>query len=313
MTPELMGEPPSTPPGVTRPSESFLSPELIRGLRWRFWLSRSISVAALLLVLTVVDLFASEAAAAGGVLRLSVASSLPLNGSLPRMVLLEQLEARSYPPGLHLRLEAVAAGFWLGFPLWRGVLEAEPAAAPGTYQLEVLLHPLQSAAATPSVQMRPSAPERVLAQTVELLEAPRWRSEHPSWLTRVVGVAPGLGVFTLAMLLVGQLAGLFWWAHGLRLTLEAQGLCEVERLSRTESGWTLWFRRLPGPLLEPGIALVLVGRHGLSVGEARLEAVTEQHWILSLPAVVSPSSEMWVWVDLSKSEPLPERSPPATS
>lgn len=271
-----------------------VSPQLVRGLAIRHWFGRWVACLAGGLVLLIIDLFVSSGVEASGPIRLMQGSSLALNGALPTKVPLEQLEGRSTPSGLTLRLDAVDAGFWFGFPLWRGELESTPGAALGPYRLEVLRHLEPPEASSPSVQMRASAPEKISTLSVELLDVRTWREEHPSRLVRWVGLEPGLGLSWLAVLLLGSLCGLFWFAHRLRLELEAQGLSELERLVRAEDGWRLLFRRLSGPAPVLGTRRPLWNRLGQCLGEGVVVGVeVDQLWV-SVPLDRTLPSELWI-------------------
>lgn len=159
---------------------------------------------------------------------------------------------------LHFNLEGFFTGYWFGNGMWRGGVQAEPQAEPGSYELRVSFKGAAGQAEQPFVLV------------VWADEAAR-RAGSPSYIRRIADWNP----FILAAWsgVLGIVCGVGTYLLGrryLRLLTEL-GCSEIFRVSRNSPPCRIWCLASGPKAPRPGDLRMVLDADGRPLGEARAE------------------------------------------
>lgn len=184
------------------------------------------------------------------------------------------LSFTSDSPELMLFLDnKLFSGYWLGDGMWRGELKADSSLRPGRYQIKINFHDLSN--------IKPDARkkvEKLSTYTVNVYsDAKALRMADLSLIKRFTGISPWLiSIFFFPIVLIS--GGLIFIISGKLDTDMAQnGLAEIYRVSKHDSGLEVFFGLGKNHGLEAGEKMHLFNESGALVTEIVVDNIGNEN------------------------------------
>ena len=213
------------------------------------------AIVCALIALVLVDSLVSRFSGKFNVIHIVTGQTEVLTGVLPEGA--EQREDLTFvcrEPGIRMDFEEVFTGFWLGYPMWRGVLSASPASGPGEYSIFV-----------ESVSRR-LAPNPALTFEVRVYPDSRtMRKSHGPLVSRYLGFSAWNAMWLLFPTLVGVILFNYLLSNRMARAMARMGMAEIFMARHVPEGFH--------------IAFSLGTRHGVMVGQTVDILDSEEKWI----------------------------------
>jgi hypothetical protein len=176
--------------------------------------------------------------------------SIRLTGPLPEKVAgPSELTHTGDPNALHLSIEAVGSGFWLGGEMWRGVLTVDPQSPPGELSFRVL----------PKDREYPVPPPafRIIVHK----DAQSLQQAEKSLIARYCGISPWALAALSVPFIIAALGAVYYLSNRMEQFMAMEGKAVIYMVREGDSGTE--------------IAFGLGARHGVRPGD-RLTLLDEQ-------------------------------------
>jgi hypothetical protein len=234
--------------------------ELMQVSRWRNLAGKAASCFFLLAFVTLLDGLVAHFREPSNLFRVLPGAVTEINGYLPGEVKgVEDLTYVSTSPRLKVTLNEVHKGYFMGAPMWQGMVEIDAQIEPGEYRVVVKPRSLSFKGPAPIFHIL------VYANPLSLQQA------SPSFIRRFTGLSPfGLAASFLPGIILAAAA--VYYLSGKRENLLAQeGKAEIYQVVKGDGLYEVRFSLGTSHGIGPGSQLQIFDNLGETVGTAQVE------------------------------------------
>lgn len=196
--------------------------------------------------------------------RLLPGESVKLTGPMaPDVGAVEGMDFETSSPDVSVSLQTVISGFWLGTRMWRGRVDLSSEIVPGDYVVTVFGKEDQ---------------KRVTANTFHLFvykDREALLAASNSLILRYSGVSPWVAAGSSFLAVLLTCACLYVMAGKQDRLMALRGEAEVFHVKNDEAGVFIYFGLGRNHGIEPGSELFLLDSKGRSLGQIRVESVSD--------------------------------------
>ena len=232
--------------------------------RWRDHVGRAGALLCLLFFLSVLDALIAQFRQPVNTLNLLPGASEKINGQLAEEVVLEDLTYKADSEHIHVSLDSVHRGFWLGGFMWRGLVKVDPNIEPGQYTLTV----------GPKGKLQQAPPLSTFRIRVHP-DPYSHRQSHKSLVYRYTGISSMWVIALLIPFIPLALGGTIYLSRRREFLLAQHGMAEIYRVKKDENAYQVAFSLGTNQGVEPGTWLQLLDESGQSLGTIKVLESTE--------------------------------------
>lgn len=197
--------------------------------------------------------------------------SIRLSGPLPEKVEgPSELVHTGDPSILHLSIEAVGSGFWLGGEMWRGILTIDPQALPGELSFRVL----------PKGKEHPSPVFRIMVHK----DAQGLQHAEKSFVAKYCGISPwNLAALSVPFIIVA-LGAVYYFSDRMEQFMAMEGKAVVYMVREGDSGTEIAFGLGAKHGVRPGDRFTLMDEQEVALCDIEAWKVSDADSIAILKA-----------------------------
>jgi len=165
---------------------------------------------------------------------------------------------------IHLAIEQIHTGFWLGGLMWRGTLTTNSTLGAGDYTVAV------KAGSDPAGKPLATFRVRIFADAASL------QKSAASIIQRTTGISPWWSAALLFALAAGSAGIVFLLSEKREQLLRQEGKAEIYRISEQDGAYEVSFALGTRQGVHVGSKLTLLDKSGLPVGSVIVKEVYEE-------------------------------------
>ena len=233
--------------------------------RWRQCAGRAAAFCCLLFCLSALDGLSSRFGRDPNELRLLPGEAASVNGSASEGVQSPQdLTVTSDSNQIHLAIEQIHTGFWLGGLMWRGTLTTSSTIGAGDYTVAVK--------AGSDLSGKPLATFRVSI----FADAASLQKSAASIIQRTAGMSPWWSAVLFFVVAAGSAGIVFLLSQQREHLLRQEGKAEIYRISGQDGAYEVSFALGTRQGVRVGSKLTLLDQSGLPVGSVIVREAYEE-------------------------------------